>query len=303
MEEESREILDGYKENYQIKFQSIHLAGIIPTISYPLDFDMDWDDCLIPVAPDFTAVERSVLECAYAGCETIWVICLDSMIPLIKYRLGEWIKDPIYIKERRGAAENEKRIPLFYVPLHLKDRKKRSISFGILHGVVSAYWICRKISRWTTPDRFYVSFPFGIYRSDVVREYRKMISNQKLFFLSYENKTVLNGEYLGFSFSAKEYILYKRNFNKLRHEVYTKHKERKFNGDEEFSIEKIFGCVNIEEDNSVVSKIDWYYKIDSWDGYCNYLSSEHRKEIYMPKEDVFKGTRKWLKLGEDEEDE
>ena len=62
---------------------SFHLAGIIPIAGQDLDFNMPWHDCLMPIAQNYLAVERAVVECAYAGCETIWVVCHDDMQPLI----------------------------------------------------------------------------------------------------------------------------------------------------------------------------------------------------------------------------
>ena len=53
---------------------NFHLAGIIPVAGQPLEFNMPWHDSLMPIAPDYLALERSVVECAYAGCETIWIV-------------------------------------------------------------------------------------------------------------------------------------------------------------------------------------------------------------------------------------
>ena len=77
-----------------------HLAGIVPVAGQSLDFKMPWHDSLMPVAQDYLAVERAVVECAYAGCETIWVICHDNMQPLIRHRLGDYIQDPVWAREK-----------------------------------------------------------------------------------------------------------------------------------------------------------------------------------------------------------
>ena len=79
---------------------SFHLAGIVPVAGQPLDFKMDWHDSLMPIAPDYLAVERAVFECAWAGCETIWIVANDDMTPLIRHRLGEWVQDPVWIGRR-----------------------------------------------------------------------------------------------------------------------------------------------------------------------------------------------------------
>ena len=57
---------------------SFHLAGIVPIAGQKLDFDFPWHDCLQPINKNYLAAERAVLECAYAGCETIWMICREQ---------------------------------------------------------------------------------------------------------------------------------------------------------------------------------------------------------------------------------
>ena len=43
------------------------------------DFNQLLPDCLMPIAPDYTLIEAAVVECAWAGCDTIWVICNDDL--------------------------------------------------------------------------------------------------------------------------------------------------------------------------------------------------------------------------------
>ena len=84
---------------------SFHLAGIVPVASQPLDFNFPWHDSLMPIGKDYLAVERAVLECAWAGCETIWVVCHREMQPIIKDRLGEWIFDPNWLLQKEEFLE------------------------------------------------------------------------------------------------------------------------------------------------------------------------------------------------------
>ena len=94
---------------------SFHLAGIIPVAGQPLDFNMPWHDCLMPIGKDYLAVERSVVECAYAGCETIWIVCRKSVQPLLRHRLGDWVQDPVWAYRSReyNKTAHEKRIPIY----------------------------------------------------------------------------------------------------------------------------------------------------------------------------------------------
>ena len=114
-----------------------HLAGIIPVAGPKLDFNLPWHDCLMPIAKDYLAIERSVLECAYAGCETIWVICDDDMQPLIRHRLGDYVNDPVWVYRHfdREKGEKKKLVPIQYVPIHPRDKNKRDCyGWSILYG-------------------------------------------------------------------------------------------------------------------------------------------------------------------------
>ena len=59
--------------------QAFHLAGVVPVAGPTLDFGFPWHDSMQPIAKNYLAVERAVVECAYAGCETIWVVCNDDI--------------------------------------------------------------------------------------------------------------------------------------------------------------------------------------------------------------------------------
>ena len=93
--------------NEFVDLNSFHLAGIIPIAGQPLDFEFPWHDCMTPIAANFLAIERAVLECATAGCETIWIVCPSDMQPLLKYRLGEMVQDPVWISRKFDVFPSE----------------------------------------------------------------------------------------------------------------------------------------------------------------------------------------------------
>ena len=69
--------------------KNFHLAGIIPVAGHKVDFGMEWDESLAPISPNYTLIENAVYECAWAGCDTIWIVVNDDMAPLLRYRLGK----------------------------------------------------------------------------------------------------------------------------------------------------------------------------------------------------------------------
>ena len=286
-----------------------HLAGIIPVAGQMLDFQLDWADCLMPLAPNYTAIERSVMECAYAGCETIWIVANDDMAPLLRHRVGEFVQDPSFFGKQpgRNSSLSQRRIPIFYVPLAVKDYGKRDcLAWSVIHGSLSAFRISSNLSKWVTPERYYVSFPFGVYSPEVVRPHRKAISSQKHFALSFEDKTVADGLYLGFTFGKDEFLEFRREIRKgtglysgenLKDGKYPTLKlptEERYSA-RFFDLAKVFKHVILEE----TEQVPWYYAIDNWEGYCNFLGSPDRHKVERPPNYIL-NYREWNLLGVDE---
>jgi hypothetical protein len=291
---------------------SYHLSGIVPIAGMPLDFNFDWHDAMMPLAPDYLAVERAVYECAWAGCETIWIVCNDDISPLIRYRVGEWVQDPIWIGRRLDPypSQTRKQIPIFYVPVRPKDIGKRDcLAWSILHGAVTAFEISARLSKWVIPKRNYVAFPYGAYDPTILREYRKHISSDRSFMLSYNNETVQDGHYLGFTFDKDDFVKARRiiregtgkyNSKVLEDGLFPREKlpkEERWSA-RYFSLDKVFKSVIIDIESKV--EVPWYYNIDSWDGYCDFLSSEERKEVKRP-HPIFMKYHEWNEIGVDDE--
>ena len=66
---------------------SFHLAGVIPVAGQKLDFNLPWHDCMQPLAPGYLAIHHAIMQCAWAGCETIWIVCHKEMQPLLRYEV------------------------------------------------------------------------------------------------------------------------------------------------------------------------------------------------------------------------
>ena len=62
---------------------SYHLAGIIPVAGMPANINLELPNCMAMIAENYTAIEHAVVQCAYAGCETIWIVCNDDVAPII----------------------------------------------------------------------------------------------------------------------------------------------------------------------------------------------------------------------------
>lgn len=268
-----------------------HLAGIIPIAGPKLNFNMPWHDCMMPIAKDYLAIERAVLECAYAGCETIWIICDDDMQPLLRYRLGEYVNDPVWVYRHfdREKGEKKKFIPIQYVPIHPRDKNKRDCyGWSILYGAKTADKISRAISTWLRPDRFYVSFPYGVYPHWIPREHRKSFStkkDQKVLF-RYDGKTIIDGEYLGFTFDREDLEQFIDEVREKSTGLFKNENRERLPLNERYSyrfftLDQVFDTMNTN--NVKYIDLKKYHRIDEWDLYCDYISSEGKAQYPIPR--------------------
>ena len=278
---------------------NFHLAGIIPLAGQPLDYGMPYPDCLLPIAPDYTMIEAAVIEAAFAGCDTIWIVCNDDIAPIVRHRVGDYIQDPIHFYNKFDAlpSDRRKRIPIFWVPLHPKDRDKRDcLSWSVLHGAITALKVSDQISKWLIPDKYYVSFPYGIMDPRELQKVRRQIKNKKNFYVVSDGKTVQDNQYSSFTFGREEFIIYRRNVRKGTG-MYTTEvvDERglprsKLPVNERWSArffepEDVFVGVNIDEGYLYLTES--FYNVDTWESYREYMMSDLARNTKRPTRELF----------------
>jgi len=249
-----------------------HLAGIVPIAGQPLEFKFPWHDSMIPIAPDFLAVERSIYECAMAGCETIWVVCHMKTEPILKKRIGDFIIDPISLESIDKGFIRE--IPIYYVPIHPRDKNRRDcLSWSIMYGARIAYFVSKKLSNWILPEKFYCSFPYGITDLETIRNNRKNISNCKKIKISYNNLTVKDNLHMSFTFDENDYF----DCKSILHQKDLDNWQRTKRGATYYDLKTGLSAIDNNTDREI--QLPWFYDISTWDGYVNYLNSEHSKKI------------------------
>ena len=281
------------KKNYNV-------AGIIPVAGQPFDFNLPWHDCLMPIGQNFLAVEKAVFDCAIAGCDTIWIVCPQPMQPLIRYRLGDWILDPIkYFKGAKfGQYPVSHEIPIYYAPMHPKDVDRRdSLAWSVITGAKYAWHVGRKISRYTTPDKYFVTFPYGMFSSWWLQDYRSKIRTEVPFHVECNGKYYKEGAWLPFTFTPEDFIACRDHFRMHEKRGYDKNRERlsaeeRYSG-RYFTHDFVFSKVNSESAN--VCEVPWYYDIASWSGLKTWLASENKLD--KPK-DFILSYNEWNPLGE-----
>ena len=265
----------------------LHLAGIIPIANFNDTFGVAYPWCLLPVDEGFSMIQKSIFECAIAGCQTIWIVANDDMAPIIRKTIGEWTYDPVYYYRKEKFYKDKRReIPIYYVPIHPKDRERRdSYGWSALFGIHSAWYVSSRLSKWITPEKYYISFPHSAFNIYSLREHRQIISHhENNFFLSHNGETVKNNKHMSFTMFGEDFKNCRRYVNKETTHTYhnlkdgEKYPSKKLPIEERwsarrFEIQKVFSQVDSENSNTI--ELDWHWDIGNWDGYRQYLSSEN----------------------------
>ena len=263
-----------------------HLAGIIPVTRRAYKFKMDWHDSLMPIAPGYTAIEHSVLECAVAGCHTIWISAAEDITPLIRRRIGDYVQDPVFLgRKNRFPSKDRRPIPVFYIPVM---ERQESVSWSIVSGARTVTEISDSISKWLKPEKFFISFPSGIYDVKILRQHRASLISEDNILLSTNEMTVRDGLHLGFTFGIEHLEGCENYFEeKLNNNLFD-------DKNNTFPLDKVFSGVILKESEQV--ELPFYYCIEDWEGYCNYLSSAYSKELKHPGKLVI-SYREWNPIG------
>jgi hypothetical protein len=266
------------------------MPGIIPVAGMQTEFGMEWDASLMPVGPNYTALEAAVYETLHAGCNSIWIVANDDIAPLLRHRLGEVATDIDSIRRGTFAKFGQTKhleVPIYYVPLHPKHRDKvDNYAWSVIYGANVAYWIHTKFSRWTRPHQYYVSFPMGILDPKEVLEHRSLLRKSVPFYFAHEGKTVKDGAPISFVLTPEEW-------RRAKHVITTNSAVWKA-PDEGIPTEKLppeerlvslsYGLDEVFGDGAAGThqEIKSFYNLTTWDGYVKLVSSELGKKLKRP---------------------
>lgn len=242
-----------------------HIAGIIPVSGIKTEIKSPVNLALHPISLNYLAIERAVAECAYAGCDTIWVVCDDDEKPLIRHVLGDYVFDPVYVNRTRARfpQEHKRMIKIYYVPVGSRFRKRKSVWLSIMAGCLTSKKISAGMSRWLKPTKYYVSFPYGVYDPSVVQEHRPMIGSESNICLSFKGVSIKDNAFLGASFTPD---VLQEITQKYAHDRYTE--------------QPIVIFENINNFHKV--EIKSYNNIVDWDSYIEALHIKLNKPDILP---------------------
>jgi len=272
----------------------LHVAGIIPIANLVSDHENALPAILAPVDNGFSAIQKSVYECALAGCRTIWIVANDDMIPLVRKIVGEWVYDPVYYKRdfSKFYSEQRKEVPIYYVPIHPKDRDRRdSYGWSVLCGIHSAWRTSFRISRWIAPEKYYISFPMGLFDVENVRQHRKLINHrERNLFFSFGDQTVKDNLPLSFTMTGEDFKICRRHVNHETTREYLPPSPGQQYPTEKlphhhrwsarhFPLSEVFRPLATTSAEATKAEVEWFYDAHEWARYTQYLSSPHQIKV------------------------
>ena len=288
-----------------------HIAGIVPIAGQRrADYVFPWHDCLMPLNKDYYAIERAVYECAVVGCDVVWIVSDTEFQPLVREIVGSWLLDPLQMnkKNRQKESFEHRRIPIYYLPIHPKDRERRDcLPWSILYGANVANMFARRISQRIQTDKFWVAFPHGVYDPDNLRVFREgerhnFLQNKNIV-LTHQGNSVINGTQLGFSLTKDQVDERTKNFRKMEigHQFEDEEGRRRKRPMSEsftgrfFSLDKVFESV-YDGDKFHEIEIEEYHEIDKFQGYRELMGSNINLEKPEAITRFQRRKREWRKM-------
>jgi len=267
-----------------------HMVGIVPVQGGPKNDGYPWPHALTPLYKNYTALHRAVLECAIAGCSSIWVIAEKKHIPLLKAVVGVYVEDPILAQLPVEFKDNFKmKIPIWYTSVSARDIGRRNCyGWTILTGADVATRVATTLTKGATPEKFYVAFPQSVYSPWRLQKFRKKIKGTEAnWYVTSENKTIKDGTELGFTFFSEDFKRFKKDFREkdqgswqgpeLGKLVRRPIEERNLGA--KLGLDEVFQSATMGD--AMLHECPKVYNISDWAGYVEYISSPHHYK--MPK--------------------
>lgn len=291
------------------------MVGIIPLDGYDHNEELPYAPWLKPLVEDLTLVESAVLQCAFVGCKQIIIVCEERSARMLKRHLGEWVESPkgFFIPYMPFPKDYRVQIPIYYTRIPEKDRRQRgSASWAIIHGANFSNAMARRVTKWSLPRSFFVTFPWTAIDFWEMKERAYDATRAKQSYFSHEGKTVWDGEYIPFIFDQKSFAAMRANFHEKNTLVYRAiseykegdkwrerlPKEEQYSG-RHFPIDKLVEPV-VKEGMKEIA-LDEYYNAFTWEGYSKAVGNfthKRPKSQYLQQKG---GNRKLERIGVEDE--
>lgn len=237
-------------------------------------------------------IDLAIAHCAYAGCETIWIVVNESVEPFLKKRVGDYVVDPYSVNNfSKTSYRNDKLIPIYYVPEDLVDRHKRdSISYQVIRGIEMARRVSGQISSFTIPKQYFVTFPYSVYDYEAPAKHKVLLSSKENVTFECVGKSIATGHYVPFTITHRQAKQCKKwvwmNATGVRDMTQPKEEwqfgsiptkmlpsSEQYNG-RFFGPDKVF-FERLQLESKKV-ELPWFHDVCEFEGYKEYMGSGHK---------------------------
>ena len=272
-----------------------NMAGIIPVVKNRNMLNSPYGIDALTLVGDggLLAIQKAIYSAAVAGCETIWIVGREDSMRFIRDRVGEYIIDPksLFINNRYAknktnlqrmteALKNTTKIPIFYiqVPSRVIDIRDSEAWMGI-YGAYTSLKNSFLFSNWLIPTRFFIISPYTIVSDFELKNVRKLMRKRYFKYLfAHNNKTIYDGLNLPIAIEFSELKKIMAHSKSIYTNVCLNNKDHE-------EISKIMMNMSFAEyykpflkDEAEIINLKDYYRIEDWQSYCNYISSDLCKE-------------------------
>lgn len=163
----------------------------------------------MPLSNQATLLHRAIAECAYFGCDSVWITCEYAEQALYKKIVGSYVNDPLhyFFKLDPKWQRKIKRIPVYFVPMNTKDIGIRdSHAWGYINAAAMAMKVLRTLSSEFNPKFFYAAPIEGVYSAEVLSRARKLARVPKFdgVMVQYQGASFKDDFQTGFTFTVED---------------------------------------------------------------------------------------------------
>ena len=242
-------------------------------------------NALLPLSNKATLLHKAIAECAYFGCDSIWITCEYAEQTLYKKIVGSYVNDPLhyYFKLDPKWPQKVKRIPIFFVPMNTRDIGVRdSNAWGYINAAAMAMKVHRTISSEFNPKFFYAAPLEGVYSAEVLSRARSLSRSDAFegILVQYQNSDFRDDLQTGFTFTVEDLKTCEKHVNEsnLLSELVEYKEEDIDYPAKNFLAMDVFRP--IKTDRYWKMHLREYYDVRSWTGYKKVLAGEKSRIKY-----------------------
>ncbi len=277
-----------------------NMAGVIPVVKNKNMLNSPYGIDALTLVGDGgeLAIQKAILSAAIAGCETVWIVGREDSMRFIRDRVGEYIIDPkswflnnlpqnshkSFTQKVSDAYGESRKIPIYYVqtPSRALDIRDTEAWLG-LYGAYVALKTNLAVSNWLIPSRFFIISPYTIVADEELKSYRKLLRKRySKYLFTHDNKTIYDGLNLPVTI---EYADIRKLFDESK-KLYTNVTLTSKSEDE--IVDKMMNMGYPEyyssflKDEADKLELKQYYRIENWNSYREYISSDLCKNTTLP---------------------